>query len=438
MRRGGCDGSFVTQHAWDRTARGVPTVSLLLRPRSAVKQRWPVFRPRCVPQHSRGSRARLLRVVMAPHLSRAELDVVQGMAAKQKAASAILARITGQRARKGVEAPRIGAIERAIAGRTFKRGPKETRGRKPCMTKGHVKALDKTRQRLIKQAKGEREVHWGEIIAKAGIPSVDPTTAARTLRRHGIAVAARPPREKPLRTAEHESERVRICNTWIKKPVGFFTDDVDLIMDNKHFEIPMSATAKRFAKVRRVRFHLRTRFEGTSKGFTKPSAQKQRVNPGGSVTVCAGIINCKVKLWHYLPKKWNGTVAAKTYRGPIARALRRCRGEKASYRILEDNDPTGYKSKAGQDAKRDMSIRPMPFPRFSPDLNPMDFFLWSEVQRRMADQSPPANETVEGYKSRLRRTAMRIPQAVIKKAVLDIRSRARAVAAAEGGDIARD
>ena len=137
-------------------------------------------------------------------------------------------------------------------------------------------------------------------------------------------------------------------------------------------------------------------------------------------------------------QRWNGSVAAATYRGPIARALRRGRGDKASYRVLEDNDPTGYKSKAAVEAKRLLSIRPLNFPRYSPDLNPMDYFLWSEVQRRMALQDAPKRETAEEYKQRLRRTAMNIPKAVIKKAIADMRSRARAVVAAKGGDIARD
>ena len=67
----------------------------------------------------------------------------------------------------------------------------------------------------------------------------------------------------------------------------------------------------------------------------------------------------------------------------------------------------------------------------------MDFFLWSEVQRRMARQNPPRNESIAAYKLRMRRTAF-ILESVIRKAVEAIRTRASAVVDAEGGDIPRD
>ena len=225
----------------------------------------------------------------------------------------------------------------------------------------------------------------------------------------------------------------------LSRPASFFTKDLDLIMDNENWEIPRSAGAKRCSKMRRVRFHLRTRSEGISKGFTKPSLKKNRVNPRASTTVVAGIINNMVKLWHYLPtKKWNGQVAADTYKGPIAKALRKNRGAKQKYVVLEDNDPTGYKSKKAMAAKEEMKIEAIDFPKYSPDLNPCDFFLWSEVQRRMALKKEPRHETVAGYKARLRRTALAIPEAVIRKAVLSIRKRAQQVFDADGGDIPRD
>ena len=126
--------------------------------------------------------------------------------------------------------------------------------------------------------------------------------------------------------------RVEICRGWLRRPVNFFSGSVDLIMDNKKFDIPTWAVAKRFSKMKRVRFHLRTPAEGVSalaayahpafwppfaalskvparvafcatvwrlaaevqEGFTKPNAKKQRVNPGASMSVCAGIVNGQV------------------------------------------------------------------------------------------------------------------------------------------------
>jgi hypothetical protein len=49
-----------------------------------------------------------------------------------------------------------------------------------------------------------------------------------------------------------------------------------------------------------------------------------------------------------------------------------------------------------------------------------------EVERRMALKHP-RGETVAEYKARLRKTAMSIPAATVRKAVDSIRKRARAV-----------
>ena len=146
----------------------------------------------------------------------------------------------------------------------------------------------------------------------------------------------------------------------------------------------------------------------------------------------------QVKLWHYLPNKWNGSVAEEMYRGPIFRALKRYRGDKPNYMVLEDNDPTGYKSNAAKGAKAEMGICPMDYPKHSPDLNPMDYFLWTEVQRRMASQPTPNKESLTAFKARLRRTAFAIPEHAIRKAVMGMRDRAKSVIDADGGDIPRD
>ena len=108
--------------------------------------------------------------------------------------------------------------------------------------------------------------------------------------------------------------------------------------------------------MKKVRFNLRTKAEGLKPGFTKPDTKKHRVNTGGKLNVCAAIVGCKVKVWHYLPKTWNATEADKLYRGPIARALNKYVGEKGRYTILENNDPTGYKSNKAKKAKSELNI----------------------------------------------------------------------------------
>ena len=46
--------------------------------------------------------------------------------------------------------------------------------------------------------------------------------------------------------------------------------------------------------------------------------------------------------------------------------------------------------------------------------------------------------SVKAFKTKLRRVALALPAAEVRKAVLSIKSRAQAVYEAKGGDIARD
>ena len=61
----------------------------------------------------------------------------------------------------------------------------EKRGRPRRLTPQNVKALDRTRKRVLAAAKGEREVHWSEIIKKARVPDVHPSVAGRSLKAKG-------------------------------------------------------------------------------------------------------------------------------------------------------------------------------------------------------------------------------------------------------------
>ena len=50
-------------------------------------------------------------------------------------------------------------------------------------------------------------------------------------------------------------------------------------------------------------------------------------------------------------------------------------GKKAKSVVLDDNDPTGYKSNKALEAKRKLGIQATRFPKYSPDLNPLDFYV---------------------------------------------------------------
>ncbi|CAK0909407.1 unnamed protein product [Prorocentrum cordatum] len=437
---------------------------------------------------------------MAPHLSKRELDLCFSLYAAGKTPVEIRDLVSRTRESLDETGPDLTTVRRALRGATHRRGPAETRGRKPELTAVKLRALNNARVRLIRAAKGEAEIHLKDVMKAARVSDVHKGTASRHFKRLGVTwrapraeplrgsaeaeerVAARSgwkrlpgnyfthqgtasrhfkrlgvtwraPRAEPLRGSAEAEERVAARSGWKRLPGNYFTHQVDAIIDNKVPPIPMTKRAKTHAKKSRVRGHLRTKAEGARlsvpsaipgaggggrraaevempipppivapihvlKPFTKPKGNRNRVNPGAKVHVAAAIVNNKVRVWHYLPTLWCADAACDFYAGVLAPALRRCRKGRRAFRILEDNDPTGYKSKKAVDCKMGLKITPIKFPKYSPDLNPLDYFLWAEVNRRMAEQSAPANESQSAYKARLRRVAMGIPKSVIRAAVV--------------------
>ena len=373
---------------------------------------------------------------MAPHLKAEELDEMFRLRNEGQTPIEIHAWLEAKRGQEDIAAPNVTNVRKALKGQSFRRGQVETRGRKRKLSRRVVLKLDRTRKELIEKAKNEKEVHWGDVLRRARVRA-HASTASRAFKAEGFDVKWRQPREKPQRDAEHAEERHEICRRWRFLPENYFTDRADLIMDNKVFKVPTHARGLRHLKTTRIRGHLRTRAEGTKKGFTKPNPKRQKVNPGATVNVCAAIIGGRIRVWHYLPKTWNGNAAADLYEHTIAPALAKHRGAKKKYLVVEDNDPTGYKSNKAKAVKRRLGIETVEWPRYSPDLNPLDFHVWHAVEEK-ALQSLSGPTTVQAYKQKLRRIAFALPEAPLRKAVASMRTRAQAIYDAEGGDIPRD
>ena len=141
----------------------------------------------------------------------------------------------------------------------------------------------------------------------------------------------------------------------------------------------------------------------------------------------------------YLPRgRWNNDIAAQTYRGPIFAALGRYRGERDTCRVLEDNDPSGYKPRKAIQATRDIGISTLDSPKYSPYLNPMGHFVWEEIGRRMQANALGGRETRTQFTLRLQRIAFNVPEAVIRRGGASMKRRAQAVFDAKGAKIPRD
>ena len=151
----------------------------------------------------------------------------------------------------------------------------------------------------------------------------------------------------------------------------------------------------------------------------------------------AGVCNDRIVLWEEIRGRWCASAAAAMYAGPIKQALEKHRPGKRSWLIMEDNDPAGFKSSKARAAKKEAGMKTLDQPAYSPDLNPLDFSIWAAVSDE-ALKRKPVSKTVKDFKQKLRRVALRLPRRFVKKAVMNIRERAKAIFEAGGKHVSCD
>ena len=90
-------------------------------------------------------------------------------------------------------------------------------------------------------------------------------------------------------------------------------------------------------------------------------------------------------------------------------------------------------------AKRSAGVTVVSLLRRSPDLNPLDFSVWNEVNTRMRHQEAAwpsgRHETRAAYLQRLRRTAMNLPSGFIDKAIGALADSCKLLVKAKGGHL---
>ena len=127
------------------------------------------------------------------------------------------------------------------------------------------------------------------------------------------------------------------------------------------------------------------------------------------------------------------------YEGAMQKALKKAYPGQTRFRVLEDNDPTGFKSRKGVEAKKRAGITPFEIPGHSPQLNLCDYWLWREVNRRMrqAEKNWPEGKKEDrgAYLKRLKRTALSLKEDEIDRSVASMKRRCQALYDAEGGQI---
>ena len=212
------------------------------------------------------------------------------------------------------------------------------------------------------------------------------------------------------------------------------------IIDNKVFQVYLNGRFRDLGARRRVRGAYRGRNANYMSGYTKPPKSLKQNTGAKSVQVTCAVGAGRVLMWHVVPERWNADAAVHMYTKPLLTALKKQYPTVRRFRVMEDNDPTGYKCNAAKAAKIDAKIDVVKMPPRSPDLNPLDYSVWAEINRRMRkqEQSWPMSkkESRKAFLGRLRRTAMKLPTEYIDKTIGNLERRCQLLKEAKGGHFA--
>ena len=306
-------------------------------------------------------------------------------------------------------------------------------GRKPALTEADKDRLLALTERMVEEADCCYQVTY-EMIQQRFHVDVGLRVMSNSLHERGVWFCRM--REKPVLTNEDVAARWEWAKQHRGRTAQWWCARIQLHIDNHAFKVPVNAVARKALAARRVRGVLRTKKKGLKRAHVR-RGRGLRTNTGArNVLVAAGVGQGKMLLWSVIESTWCGDSAAKLYNGALRTALKTAYPTRKRFNVLEDNDPTGYQSGAAVAVKELQKIDTYPIPKRSPDLNVMDYFVWSEIEKRMRQQErdfpEDYRESREEFAKRLRRTAKSIPAKTINKAIGDLAWRVEKLYQAKG------
>ena len=305
------------------------------------------------------------------------------------------------------------------------------------LTEAKFKKIEKAMDELVENTDGRKEITMAMILKRSRIKIGEKTVFNKF---HAKGIYFHKMFGRLDLSDDDKAARAAWCHSRLSRGKLQWKTMPHAIIDNKNFQIYTTDKGRAYAARRGVRGVFRKRGDVPKKGTVK--SKNELKFPAPTVQVTAAVIKGRIRMFNYVDGVWTGEAAANMYKGPLSKALRKAfpdvpRNPRKKFNVIEDNDPTGYKSRRGEAAKKAAKIVTDDLPKRSPDLNVLDYRLWSEINRRMRSQeksfSKGRRETQAQYMSRLRDTAMALPETYVTKAVQDMHRRVRAVKASEGG-----
>ena len=325
--------------------------------------------------------------------------------------------------------------DRSCIGRLLaqKRAPNPI-GRPRALTAAKVDRLVTLLNEMVDEAESNYEVTLPMLMRRARV-KVCERVVANALHERGYQFRAM--REKPVLTPGDIEERYAFAKKYKDRSVAFWHSTIQVHLDNHHFKVATTARGRKLLAKRCVRGCYRTRGKSLRPGHVKPSNKLRQYTGAKGFLIAGGVGGGKVLVWHTVEGAWGGVEAERLYADIVTPALKKQYPQKRSFMILEDNDPTGNFSNKGRAAKEANKLSVFRIPKHSPDLNVLDYAIWSEVERRMRKTErawkKDKTETRAQFGVRLARTAQKLPKEFIDKSIADMKRRCERLYEAKGG-----
>ena len=104
--------------------------------------------------------------------------------------------------------------------------------------------------------------------------------------------------------------------------------------------------------------------------------------------------------------------------------------------LLRDNDPKGYQTGKGLKAESSAGFTVIRLPVYRPDLNPLDFYAWHEIEKKMKAEElqwvKGRKDSPAQFNARVRATAESLPAAELRKALGSMYRRVRQLISSGG------
>lgn len=312
--------------------------------------------------------------------------------------------------------------------------PSQDVGRPVELTKEKIDKIVDVLEQMVEEADATWEVTLAMVMRRARTKFSE-----RTIRDalHDLGYRFRKLRSKMILTPEDIKVRYEWAKTYKDKPKEFFLKAIQIHLDNHHFKVATTSKGRKLLAKRSVRGAYRKKAKSLTSAHVKPDP-KLRIQTGPKgILKMGGVGNGKVLVWETVIGRWSGDQAAAKYTDVVLPALKKQYPSRSSFTILEDNDPTGNMSKKGIAAKAACKMRVLSIPKRSPDLNVLDYSIWSAVERRLRAQErkmPSSKaETRAQFETRLNRTARALPKDFIERSIMNLKERAQRLYKAKGG-----